>query len=121
MYKSREEVMAELRTLNIDGFVACYNIFSEHNNEGEHIYSTDDFNELMDGFCDPLQMCFMMHYGSFNPHDDYWAFDGNGNLTSFATKADVWDFCRECFGEIADDILADPADYDFYVEVEVEE
>ena len=47
----------------------------------DRAYSMDEFEDLMEGVekFDLLRMAF---YGNFNPDDEYWWFNRNGNLES---------------------------------------
>lgn len=40
-----------------------------------------DFDEICNAYS-PSELASMMFYGRFNPNDDYFTFDGYGNLTS---------------------------------------
>lgn len=53
----------------------------EVNRPDDQIYSMWDFEELFAG-TDKFELVRMCFYGSFNPNDDYFSFDGYGNLTS---------------------------------------
>lgn len=44
-------------------------------------YDMDEFDEFLDGY-NPLQIAQMIFFGEFNPNDDYFRFDGYGNLES---------------------------------------
>lgn len=44
-------------------------------------YDMDSFNEFMSNYT-PSEIARMIHYGEFNPNDDYFRFDGYGNLES---------------------------------------
>lgn len=44
-------------------------------------YDMDSFDEFMSNYT-PSEIARMIHYGEFNPNDDYFRFDGYGNLES---------------------------------------
>lgn len=44
-------------------------------------YDMDLFDEFMSN-CTPSEIARMIHFGDFNPNDDYFRFDGYGNLES---------------------------------------
>ena len=44
-------------------------------------YDMDLFDEFMSN-CTPSKIARMIHFGDFNPNDDYFRFDGYGNLES---------------------------------------
>jgi hypothetical protein len=66
-----------------------FEYLSEHNPDVEP-YSMDEFNELTSYRDDPLEAITRAFYGgrygfkndSFNPNDEYFAYDGYGNLIS---------------------------------------
>lgn len=59
------------------------NAYNELNNDYDNwIYSMDEFNEVMYD-TKPEKIAFMIHHGNFNPYDDYFSFDGYGNLKTF--------------------------------------
>lgn len=47
-------------------------------------YEMGQFNELMHGH-DPEFIACRVHFGDFNPMDDYFSFDGYGNLISLSS------------------------------------
>lgn len=47
-------------------------------------YEMDQFNEFMSGH-DPEFIACRIHFGDFNPMDDYFSFDGYGNLISLSS------------------------------------
>lgn len=67
-------------------------IVNELSNE-DFIYNMDDFDDIMNGYS-PSRLVSMIFYGSsfrynfenenFNPNDDYFTFDGYGNLQSIS-------------------------------------
>lgn len=44
-------------------------------------YDMDSFDEFMSNYT-PSEIARMIHFGEFNPNDDYFRFDGYGNLES---------------------------------------
>ena len=48
----------------------------------DSIFDMDDFNELMNGH-EPIEIANRIAFGDFNPNDNYFQFDGYGNLVSF--------------------------------------
>lgn len=49
--------------------------------EESTFYDMDEFDEFMSN-CTPSEIARMIHFGDFNPNDDYFRFDGYGNLES---------------------------------------
>ena len=44
-------------------------------------YDMDEFDEFMTNYT-PTEIARMIYFGEFNPNDDYFRFDGYGNLES---------------------------------------
>lgn len=44
-------------------------------------YDMNSFDEFMSNYT-PSEIAMMIHFGEFNPNDDYFRFDGYGNLES---------------------------------------
>lgn len=44
-------------------------------------YDMEEFDEFMSNY-KPMELAQMIHFGDFNPNDDYFRFDGYGNLVS---------------------------------------
>lgn len=49
--------------------------------EESTFYDMDSFDEFMSNYT-PSEIARMIHFGEFNPIDDYFRFDGYGNLES---------------------------------------
>ena len=77
-------------------------------------YTTDEFDELMTGYT-PMEIAQLVSYGDFNPCDDYYGFDGYGNLKSYSDyeldkeidmyKDDIVDCLMSFDGSLYDDTL----------------
>ena len=63
------------------------------------IDSMNDFDELMNGW-KPLDFAFRVHFGDFNPHHDFFKFNGYANLESSNYLSDFIDL-----EELADEIM----------------
>ena len=77
--------------------------------------SMDFFDEYMEGQ-EPSLIANRIFYGDFNPNDEYFIFNGSGNLESY----DEWEANKECEKYIDDiiDALIDNIDYiDTYSEI----
>ena len=62
------------------------------------------FDEVMTGYS-PMDLALKLYYGEFNPNDEYFDFDGLGNIASFtAWERDEW--LRDNLDEIYDRIMA---------------
>ena len=77
--------------------------------------SMDFFDEYMEGK-EPSWIANRIFYGDFNPNDEYFTFNGYGNLVSY----DEWEANKECENYINEiiDALIDNIDYiDTYSEI----
>ena len=75
----------------------------------------DLFDEYMEGQ-EPSWIANRIFYGDFNPNNEYFMFDGCGNLISY----DEWEAKKECMDYIDEiiDALIDNIDYiDTYSEI----
>lgn len=61
----------------------------------DRYYNMDDFDELM-AYKNPLDIASMVYYSDFNPHADFFHFNGYGNLESAYYK-DYSALLDECF------------------------
>ena len=78
----KQKIIEILENMSIAELVEIHNRYCEEcNYPDDTIYRMDDYEELMQG-TDILRLTNMICYGSFSPNDDYWWFDGNGNLQS---------------------------------------
>lgn len=63
----------------------------------------DLFDEVMTGYS-PMELALKLYYGEFNPNDEYFDFDGLGNIASFtAWERDEW--LRDNIDEIYERIM----------------
>lgn len=49
--------------------------------ENLDIFEMDMFDDIMESF-NPMEIALKIHYGDFNPNNDYFRFDGYANLES---------------------------------------
>lgn len=76
-------------SLDADEIIALHNTYCVNTNHYDDIiYSMDEFDEEMrmaiEGRDDgPWWLACRLFYGDFNPTDDYFVFNGNGNLDSY--------------------------------------
>ena len=60
-------------------------IWNEYQNEAyydDYIYDMEEFDEVMNGD-EPIKIANKIYYGDFRPNDEYFCFNGYGNLKSF--------------------------------------
>lgn len=84
-------------------------------------YDMDDFDELMSDYT-PMEIAQLVSYGDFSPCDEYYGFDGYGNLKSYSDyeldkeidmyKDDIVDCLMSFDGDLCDDTLQDIVDAD---------
>ena len=76
-----EAIAETIENLDTETAVSAWNAYAEANNmPDDMIYSMDDFSELVTG--EAWNVACMVAYGHFNPQDDYFWFNGYGNLCS---------------------------------------
>lgn len=86
-----ERILDALKDIDRDEL--CYiwaRYCDEANRPDDQIYSMDDFEEMfaLTNNFELVRMCF---YGNFNPSDNYFKFNGYGNLDSTDFPADWMD------------------------------
>ena len=76
--------------LSIEEMLSYYNDFLDEEGYSDgHIYDMYDFEEITQGL-EPLDLASRVYYGDFNPHREFFKFDGYANLLSF----DGWEIDR---------------------------
>ena len=70
----------QLSGSELANLLQCMN-FCDGSFEETTYYDMDEFDEFMSNYT-PSEIARMIHYGEFNPNDDYFRFDGYGNLES---------------------------------------
>ena len=78
----------DFKTFKIDQWMGNYELEIRDYHEYAREVLNDDFyenidEELNDIFSSPAEAVKAATYGTYNYHDDYFKFDGNGNLQSF--------------------------------------
>ena len=58
---------------HMNGYDGCF--------EEATYYDMDEFDEFMSNYT-PMEIAQMIYFGEFNPNDDYFRFNGYGNLES---------------------------------------
>lgn len=86
--KAIEEI---LDNLSGDALVDVNNAYQECVNGDKYIYSTDDFDELMNGET-PSEIANRVAFGDYNPFHKWFWFNGYGNIVSgdYPDRADGW-------------------------------
>lgn len=68
-------------------------------------YDMDSFDEFMSNYT-PSEIARMIHFGEFNPNDDYFRFDGYGNLESLDWQ-EISDEAESLESDIIDHLVND--------------
>lgn len=80
--------------LSDDELIEAYYKYCEYNNDMDSVvYDMSEFDEVMD-CCTPFEIAQKVAYGEFNPSDDWFTFDGYGNLQSFRNSDVFESFCE---------------------------
>ena len=90
-------------------------------NEYLHFYEMGEINEFYYSV-EPLEVLIRAHFGDFNPMDDYFNFNGYGNLVSYS-EYDMYAEIEKYRDEIIEDALIyhDDGHIDLYDYIEVVE
>ena len=92
--------------LSDDEIITEYNEYCESMNDMDSIvYDMYEFNEIVSNLT-PMELASCVVYGEFNPADDWFTFDGRGNLQSFRNNI-VFDFFAE---NVNDDYIIELAE-----------
>ena len=71
--------------------------------ENLELYEMDSFDEIMNGF-EPMDIALKIHFGEFNPNDEYFRFNGYANLeslTEYDLENELLDYENEILEEYA--------------------
>lgn len=80
-----ERILEALNEMDTRDIVSVWNEYCSTNDYmDDYVYSMEEFNELM-GDCDAWEVARACFYGDFRPCDDYFCFNGYGNIESFDT------------------------------------
>lgn len=89
--KLEANITEYLESLSSSALLSIHSEFcSAANYYDNEVFSMDDFDEIASGW-KPLELAQRIFYGSFNPNDDYFYFNGYGNLESTSYPADLVD------------------------------
>lgn len=86
-----EAIKSILDNLSDNEVVDVNNRYQDEINGDRHIYSIDDFDELMSDQT-PSDIANMIAYGRYNPFEMWLYFDGYGNVktTNYPDSTDGW-------------------------------
>lgn len=111
----------QLSGSELANFLQCMNFYDGSFKESIY-YDMDSFDEFMSNYT-PSEIARMIHFGEFNPNDDYFRFDGYGNLESLDWQ-EISDEAESLESDIIDHLVNDYdddtpwADLDYMVDAE---
>ena len=83
-----EAIKEAIENMNSDDIIALHNDYCENSGYmDDFVYSMEEIDEMLNGKT-PDEILNMSFYGDFKPCDDYFTFDGYGNLVSFDCASD---------------------------------
>ena len=89
LYRARRDELVEaLERVDAGELVRVWNETIAKDNPDEMVYSMDEFDELLRYEC-PSRIANMVQYGEFNGNDDWFMFNGYGNLKSAWRAVDL--------------------------------
>jgi len=115
--RDRDAIIEHLESLSDSDLVAAHNQYCQNtNNSDDEVYENDEdfFNTYFEGRM--MEAIRAVCYGSYNYSDEYVKFNGYANLESFNSPNGEIDL-----GDIADEILESPEDFDIELEDDDEE
>ena len=79
----REQLIDYINSMGIEEKIALHNAYCDAANcMDDCIYTMDEMEEILDGV-DKWELVRMMRYGNFDFQNDFWGFNGYGNLDSY--------------------------------------
>lgn len=97
----RETIKNRLRGLDFDALIPIWNGYCDDNRDTESFVFCNDDTELDANFdgMPAHEIIRMVSYGDYNFADEYFSFNGYGNLVSFESLED--DKCTICVEDLA--------------------
>ena len=81
--EKRKKLVDCINGMGIEEKIALHNTYCDAANcMDDCIYAMDELEEILDGV-DKWELIRMMRYGNFDFRDDFWGFNGYGNLDSY--------------------------------------
>ena len=87
---NKSEIVEKMESYLRDNLEEARNIVSQINGWDEsleelYVYSMCEFNDVIEcAGLSPSELINRVHYGDFNPNDDYFTFDSLANLVSYS-------------------------------------
>lgn len=90
-----EKIMEAMEEMTMPERINIHNEYCDQTHDCDcRIYYMEEFNTevfLPEG-SDLLWLAYRIHFGDFNPNDEYFAWDAYGNLVSFSTKYELEEY-----------------------------
>ena len=81
--EKRQKIVDYIKDMGIEEKIALHNTYCDAANcMNDCIYAMDEMEEILGGV-DTWKLVDMMRYGNFDFQDDFWGFNGYGNLDSY--------------------------------------
>ena len=81
--EKKQKIVDYINSLGIEEKIALHNTYCEASNCMDNcIYAMDEIEEILDGV-DKRELVRMVQFGDFNCMQDFWGFNGYGNLVSY--------------------------------------
>ena len=81
--EKRQKLVDYINGMGVDEKIALHNTYCDAANcMDDCIYTMDEMEEILDGM-DTWKLVDMMRYGNFDFQNDFWGFNGYGNLDSY--------------------------------------
>ena len=79
----REKLIDYINSMNVEEKIALHNTYcAAANCMDDCIYAMDEMEEILDGV-DKWELVRMVQFGDFDCTNDFWGFNGYGNLVSY--------------------------------------
>ena len=79
----RERLIDYINGMGVEEKIALHNTYCDAANcTDDCIYAMENMDEILDGV-DTWKLVDMMKHGNFDFQDDFWGFNGYGNLDSY--------------------------------------
>ena len=81
--EKKQEIVDYINGMGIEEKIALHNTYCDAANYMDDcIYTMDEMEEILDGV-DKWELARMVQFGDFDCTEDFWGFNGYGNLISY--------------------------------------
>ena len=82
--EKKQKIVDIINSMGIEEKIALHNTYCDAANcMDDCIYTMDDMEEVLDGV-DKWELVRMVQFGDFDCTQDFWSFNGYGNLESYS-------------------------------------